>query len=155
MFRQSSICLLFISVAVNPRSCTSTLLSAIASSAAASVAQGVVSASAAVALLFAPPALAFGPVSVKLNDIDVQRVECAGGRVHGLQVRSRHSNLVNCWCVLTLLLAAAAPLQWPASTLVCCWQSCSVVPATNRNLVYTARLVQLSGAAAAALQVVS
>eukprot|EP00882_Tetradesmus_deserticola_P005319 GHRQ01005598.1.p1 GENE.GHRQ01005598.1~~GHRQ01005598.1.p1 ORF type:complete len:237 (+),score=65.74 GHRQ01005598.1:45-755(+) len=46
---------------------------------AASVAQGVVSASAAVALLFAPPALAFGPVSVKLNDIDVQRVECAAG----------------------------------------------------------------------------
>jgi hypothetical protein len=49
--------------------------------AAASMTQQVVSAAAVVALLLAPPALAFGPVSVKLDDIVVNRVECAGGQL--------------------------------------------------------------------------
>ncbi|WIA32910.1 hypothetical protein OEZ86_006081 [Tetradesmus obliquus] len=46
---------------------------------AATVAQRVVSAAAAVALLLAPSAHAFGPVSVKLEDIVVSRVDCAAG----------------------------------------------------------------------------
>lgn len=45
---------------------------------AATVVQRVVSAAAAVALLLAPSAHAFGPVSVKLEDIVVSRVDCAG-----------------------------------------------------------------------------
>lgn len=45
------------------------------------MAQRVVAAAAAAALLLAPPALAFGPVSVKLDEIVVKRVDCAGGRV--------------------------------------------------------------------------
>ncbi|KAF6264848.1 hypothetical protein COO60DRAFT_1180007 [Scenedesmus sp. NREL 46B-D3] len=49
------------------------------SDAAASVAQRVVAAAAAAALLLAPPALAFGPVSVKLDEIVVKRVDCAAG----------------------------------------------------------------------------
>jgi hypothetical protein len=60
--------------------CLMPFLSAVVQAdAAASVAQRVVSAAAAVALLLAPPALAFGPVSVKLDEIVVNRVECAGG----------------------------------------------------------------------------
>jgi hypothetical protein len=35
-----------------------------------------------VALLLAPPAHAFGPVSVKLEDIVVSRVDCAGEAAH-------------------------------------------------------------------------
>jgi hypothetical protein len=51
----------------------------VSAEAGATVAQRVVSAAAAVALLLAPAAHAFGPVSVKLDDIVVNRVDCAGG----------------------------------------------------------------------------